>query len=929
MGLVNKIFGTYSERQIKKLEKTLHQIEALAPSYAAMTNEELSGTTDRLKARLAAGETLDDILPDAYAAIREADDRVLGKRPFYVQLIGGIILHQGRIAEMKTGEGKTLVATMPAYLNALNGKGVHIVTVNDYLARRDSEEMGRVYEFMGLKTGLVVHGLSTEQKQAAYNADITYGTNNEFGFDYLRDNMAIYKNRMMQREHVFAIVDEVDSILIDEARTPLIISGEGSESTDMYKKVDAFVRRLKKMVVKEIDNKEEQDSIDADYIVDEKANNAVLTPAGAKRAETYFGVENFNDPENITLVHHVNQAIRAHGCMHRDVDYVVNENGVMIVDAFTGRLMPGRRYSDGLHQAIEAKEGVKVEKENKTLATITFQNYFRMYDKLSGMTGTAMTEENEFREIYGLDVVEVPTNMPMIRKDWHDVVYKTIPGKYRAVVEQIKQCHAKGQPVLVGTISIDKSEELSKLLKREGIPHTVLNAKYHAKEAEIVAQAGKLGAVTISTNMAGRGTDIMLGGNPEYMAKAEMRRMEIDEDLIAMATGTREIDDENVQNARQIYAELYRKYKDEIAPEAEKVKEAGGLFILGTERHESRRIDNQLRGRSGRQGDPGESRFFLSLQDDLMRLFGSERVEGVINALGIDEDTPIDAKILSNTIEGAQKRIEDQNFKRRKYVLSYDDVMNQQRTVIYKQRREVLDGEDVSEKIKNMIRTTIGETVERATSGEEPSDWNFGVIRNEYNGLLCSDEDFRYTAEELPKLQRKDLIDELCRRAETLYASKEALFGAEAFREVERAVLLQSVDRSWMEHIEAMDALKESINLQSYAQRDPVVEYRMQGADMFDEMVNEIRDRTVRMILAIFPKAPEVSRVEVAKPITAGFEGAPGSSKTRVTVKKTSEPKGTPVVKGQKVGRNDPCPCGSGKKYKKCCGANQGEGDDE
>ena len=929
MGLVNKIFGTYSERQIKKLEKTLHQIEALAPSYAAMTKEELSGTTDRLKARLAAGETLDDILPDAYAAIREADDRVLGKRPFYVQLIGGIILHQGRIAEMKTGEGKTLVATMPAYLNALNGKGVHIVTVNDYLARRDSEEMGRVYEFMGLKTGLVVHGLSTEQKQAAYNADITYGTNNEFGFDYLRDNMAIYKNRMMQREHVFAIVDEVDSILIDEARTPLIISGEGSESTDMYKKVDAFVRRLKKMVVKEIDNKEEQDSIDADYIVDEKANNAVLTPAGAKRAETYFGVENFNDPENITLVHHVNQAIRAHGCMHRDVDYVVNENGVMIVDAFTGRLMPGRRYSDGLHQAIEAKEGVKVEKENKTLATITFQNYFRMYDKLSGMTGTAMTEENEFREIYGLDVVEVPTNMPMIRKDWHDVVYKTVPGKYRAVVEQIKQCHAKGQPVLVGTISIDKSEELSKLLKREGIPHTVLNAKYHAKEAEIVAQAGKLGAVTISTNMAGRGTDIMLGGNPEYMAKAEMRRMEIDEDLIAMATGTREIDDENVQNARQIYAGLYRKYKEEIAPEAEKVKEAGGLFILGTERHESRRIDNQLRGRSGRQGDPGESRFFLSLQDDLMRLFGSERVEGVINALGIDEDTPIDAKILSNTIEGAQKRIEDQNFKRRKYVLSYDDVMNQQRTVIYKQRREVLDGEDVSEKIKNMIRTTIGETVERATSGEEPSDWNFGVIRNEYNGLLCSDEDFRYTAEELPKLQRKDLIDELCRRAETLYASKEALFGAEAFREVERAVLLQSVDRSWMEHIEAMDALKESINLQSYAQRDPVVEYRMQGADMFDEMVNEIRDRTVRMILAIFPKAPEVSRVEVAKPITAGFEGAPGSSKTRVTVKKTSEPKGTPVVKGQKVGRNDPCPCGSGKKYKKCCGANQGEGDDE
>ena len=918
------LFGSYSEKQIKKINKTVNQIEALAPKYAEMSNAELSGVTAKLKERLANGETLDDILPDAFAAIREADDRVLGKRPFRVQLIGGIILHQGRIAEMKTGEGKTLVATMPAYLNALTGEGVHIVTVNDYLARRDSEEMGRVYEFMGLTTGLVVHGIDTKGKQAAYNSDITYGTNNEFGFDYLRDNMALYKSNMMQRGHIFAIVDEVDSILIDEARTPLIISGEGSESTDMYTKVDAFVRKLKKLVVKEVDNKEAQDSIDADYIVDEKANNTVLTPKGAARAEEYFGLENYNDPENATLVHHVNQAIKAHGNMHRDVDYVVNENGVMIVDAFTGRLMPGRRYSNGLHQAIEAKEGVKIEKENRTLASITFQNYFRMYRKLSGMTGTAMTEENEFREIYALDVVEVPTNKPMIRNDRSDVVYKTVKGKYNAVISQIKECHEKGQPVLVGTVSIDKSEFLSALLKREKIPHTVLNAKYHAKEAEIIAQAGKLGAVTISTNMAGRGTDIMLGGNPEYMSKNEMRSMGIDDALIAQATGTRDIDDENVKAARRIFNELYEKHKAEIAPEAEKVKAAGGLFILGTERHESRRIDNQLRGRSGRQGDPGESRFFLSLEDDLMRLFGSERISGVIGALGLDEDTPIDAKILSNSIESAQKRIEDQNFKRRKHVLAYDDVMNQQRTVIYKQRHEVLNGEDVSAKIKNMLMTTVQDSVDRATAAESPAEWNLSALRNEYNHLLCDENDFNYTPEELSKLKKDDISDFLCERAEKLYAEKEALFGADVFREVERAVLLQSVDRSWMEHIEAMDDLKGSINLQAYAQRDPVTEYRMQGADMFDEMVSEIRERAVRQILSVVPRVEGVKRVEVAKVTGEGFEGANKPQK-RVRVTSSGQaPAQAPVVKGTKVGRNDPCPCGSGKKFKKCCGANQG-----
>ena len=912
MGLFDKIFGTYSDRQLKKLEKYVDYIESLAPKYEQMSNEELSATTEVLRNRLENGETLEDIMADAYAAIREADYRILGKRPFRVQIIGGIILHQGRIAEMKTGEGKTLVATMPAYLNALSGKGVHVVTVNDYLARRDSEEMGRVYEFMGLSTGLVVHGLTPDQKKAAYMADITYGTNNEFGFDYLRDNMVVYKERMVQRGHNFAIVDEVDSILIDEARTPLIISGAGEKSTDMYDRADGFARKLKKYVIKEMDTKESYDDVDADYIVDEKANNAILTPSGAKKAEEYFGLENLSDAANSEISHHINQAIRAHGIMKRDVDYVVNDQGVMIVDAFTGRLMPGRRYSNGLHQAIEAKEGVKIEKENKTLATITFQNYFRMYSKLSGMTGTALTEENEFREIYNLDVVEIPTNKPMVREDHDDTVYKTVDAKYSAVVRQIIECHEKGQPVLVGTVSIDKSEELSRRLKREGIKHTVLNAKYHDREAEIVAQAGKLGAVTISTNMAGRGTDIMLGGNPEYMAKKEMRKMEIDEELIAMATGTAEIDNDEVKEARRIFGELYEKFKAEIAPEAEAVRAAGGLFILGTERHESRRIDNQLRGRSGRQGDPGESRFYLSLQDDLMRLFGSERLIGIVERMGLPDDTPIDAKILSNTIESAQKKIEDQNFKRRKYVLTYDDVMNQQRNVIYKQRNDVLNGEDISETVKKMIEATIVSNVETFAHGDDHTLWDLNGLRETYRGLLTTADDFKYSDTELKRIKTEDICDELCDRAMKLYAEKEETIGADRFREIERAILLQNVDRNWMDHIDAMEDLKDSIRLQAYAQRDPVNEYRIQGADMFDAMVDDIRDRTTRMVLSVTAVTPEVKRVQIAKPLTEGFEGNGEKAPKKVSVVKKAE---------DSVGRNDLCPCGSGKKYKKCCGS--------
>ena len=910
MGLMDKLFGSYSERQLKKIEKVADYIDSLGEKYKAMTNAELSATTAVLKQRLADGETLDDILPDAFAAIREADERILGKRPFRVQVIGGIILHQGRIAEMKTGEGKTLSATMPAYLNALSGKGVHIVTVNDYLARRDAEENGRVFEFMGLTTGLVVHGLSHEEKKQAYESDVTYGTNNEYGFDYLRDNMVVYKERMVQRGHNFAIVDEVDSILIDEARTPLIISGAGEKSTDMYDRADALARGMRKYVIKEMDTKESYDDLDADYIVDEKGNNAVLTPKGAAKAEQFFGVDNLSDRENSEIAHHVNQAIRAHGIMKRDVDYVVNEHGVMIVDSFTGRLMPGRRYSNGLHQAIEAKEGVKVEKENKTLATITFQNYFRMYDKLSGMTGTALTEEMEFNEIYNLDVVEIPTNKPMIRVDHPDSVYKNISGKYDAVVAQVVECHKKGQPVLVGTVSIDKSEELSRRLRREGIAHNVLNAKHHDKEAEIVAQAGKLGAVTISTNMAGRGTDIMLGGNPEFMAKREMRKIEMDEELIAMATGTAEIDDEEVNAARATFRELYNKFKAEIAPEAEQVREAGGLFILGTERHESRRIDNQLRGRSGRQGDPGESRFYLSLEDDLMRLFGSDRLIGLVDRLGLPDDMPIDAKILSNQIENAQKRIEDQNFKRRKYVLTYDDVMNQQRNVIYKQRNDVLEDNDISDTVVKMIMSNVTETAERFMAGAESETYDMVGLREHYKGLLF--EEGEYSADELSALGKEGVLDLLCSKAQDIYNEKVELVGEERFREIEKAILLQNVDRSWMEHIDAMEDLKDSIRLQSYAQRDPVTEYRIQGADMFDAMVEEIREKTARMILSVTIKTQEVKRVQVANPISEGFDGeGRGQKKVKIASRK----------KEQAPGRNDPCPCGSGKKYKMCCGA--------
>ena len=915
MGLGSKLFGTYSERQIKKIEKIADKIEALADKYSAMNDEELKGTTEILKNRLNSGETLDDILPDAFAAVREADWRVLGKRPFHVQLLGGIILHQGRIAEMKTGEGKTLVATLPAYLNALAGNGVHIVTVNDYLARRDSEEMGRVYGFMGLSTGLVVHGMTNEEKQVAYNADITYGTNNEFGFDYLRDNMVVYKEKMVQRGHAFAIVDEVDSILVDEARTPLIISGAGDEPTDMYERADRFARTLKKHVIKEFDTKVDHDDIEADYIVDEKARNTILTPRGAKKAEAFFGVETFTDSENADLMHYVNQAIKAHGVMFRDQQYVVTDKGVIIVDEFTGRMMPGRRYSDGLHQAIEAKEGVKIEKENKTLATITFQNYFRMYKKLSGMTGTALTEESEFKEIYQLDVVEVPTNKPMIRKDHPDSVYKTVNGKYNAVIRQIRECHDKGQPVLVGTVSIEKSEELSRRLMAAGIKHTVLNAKYHDKEAEIVAEAGKRGAVTISTNMAGRGTDIMLGGNPEFLAKKDMRAQGIPDEIIAEANGTSDTDNEEIIAARKLFAELYEKHKAEIAPEADEVRAAGGLFILGTERHESRRIDNQLRGRSGRQGDPGESRFYLSLEDDLMRLFGSDRIIGLVERIGLDENTPIDAKMLSNSIEGAQKKIEDNNFKRRKYVLSYDDVMNQQRTIIYNQRRDVLDGgDDIENTIKRMMTSNIRECVAAHTADESASEWSFDSLRANL-AFICNEDDFNYTEDELKKLRREDIEEMLVDRALNKYAEKEEHFGRDTFLEVQRSILLRNVDTAWMEHIDTMDDLKGMINLQSYAQRDPVTEYRITSGDMFDAMVSEIRDKTVRMILSVVPRpTQQIQRVQVANPISAGFAGSAQQGAKKVTIRKKPD---------QDVKRNDPCPCGSGKKYKNCCGAPQ------
>ena len=913
MGLFSKIFGTYSDRQIKKITPIVNRVEALGEDYRALSDSEMRAKTDEFKERLNNGATLDDILPEAFALVREAADRVLGKRPFRVQIMCGILLHQGRIAEMKTGEGKTLVAVMPSYLNALTGNGVHVVTVNEYLARLGCEEMGRVHEFLGLSTGLVIHDQTREEKIKAYKCDITYGTNNEFGFDYLRDNMVIYKNDMAQRGHVFAIVDEVDSILIDEARTPLIISGAGQKSTDLYDRADALVSKFRKFVIKELDKKVEHDDILADYIVDEKAKSATLTKYGIEKAEKFFEIENLSDPENSELYHHIQQAIKAYGVMHRDTDYVIHDGQILIVDAFTGRLMPGRRYSDGLHQAIEAKEKVKIQRENRTIATITFQNYFRMYKKLSGMTGTALSEDAEFREIYDLDVVVVPTNKPMIRKDHNDRIYRTCAGRDRAVIEQIKECHAKGQPVLVGTVSIEKSEAFSKKLKGAGIPHTVLNAKYHAREAEIVAEAGKFGAVTISTNMAGRGTDIMLGGNAEFLAKKKMREDGYEEEMIALATGSSQSVSEEVFAARKVYNELYEKYKTEIEPEAEKVRAAGGLFIIGTERHESRRIDNQLRGRAGRQGDPGESRFFISLQDDLMRLFGGERVGAIVGKLGLDEDTPLELGLLSRQVEHAQMRLEGRNFARRKHVLSYDDVMNQQRNVIYSQRAEVLDGNDLKPKIENMIKNSIRDTVEAYLSASREG-WELEALKGKYVGLLCSQNDF---ADE--GITAQQILDTLTERALSLWASKEELFGIDGARELERVILLRNVDEKWMDHLEAMEDLRESVGLQSYAQRNPISEYRLNGADLFDDMIINIRDDTVRGILSAVPKEKPVQRVQVVKPTEEGFMNF-GQAKERKPVKQTQQP----IRAEQKVGRNELCPCGSGKKYKKCCGANHG-----
>ena len=916
MNVFKKIFGTSSQREVKAILPLVNKIEGLEEEYKALTDAQLQAKTPEFKQRLADGETLDDILPEAFAACREAAWRVLGMRPYRVQLIGGIILHQGRIAEMRTGEGKTLVATLPAYLNALSGKGVHIITVNDYLAKRDSEWMGKVYRFMGLTVGLVIHGVMGQAKKDAYAADITYGTNNEFGFDYLRDNMAIYSSELVQRGHNFAVVDEVDSILIDEARTPLIISGQGEKSTQLYTIVDQFVSRLKCQRIAKVDTKEEEDvNIDADYIVDEKARTATLTARGIQKAEQAFQIENLADPENTTLSHHINQAIKAHGVMKRDIDYVVKEGQVIIVDEFTGRLMFGRRYNEGLHQAIEAKEHVEVANESKTLATITFQNYFRLYDKLSGMTGTAMTEEEEFGTIYELDIVEIPTNRPVQRIDHHDVVYKNEAGKLRAIVRQIEECHEKGQPVLVGTVSIEKSEQLSDMLQRKGIKHNVLNAKNHEKEAEIVAQAGKLGAVTVATNMAGRGTDIMLGGNAEYLAKADLRKSGMSDGLIAEATGYAETDDQEILNARQQYAQAEAKYKDEIRAEADKVREVGGLFILGTERHESRRIDNQLRGRAGRQGDPGESRFYLSLEDDIMRLFGSERVMGMMEKLGVDEDTPIDAKILSNAIENAQKQVESRNFQTRKTVLEYDDVMNTQRKVIYEQRRKVLDGENLKESVQAMLSTVISTEVQ-AHMGElkhmDAENWR--EVCAQFRGLFLRPDEFKFTDEELQQYDAQALTDLLQERASDIYARKEAELGEPLMRELERVMMLRVVDEYWMDNIDAMQELRQGIGLRAYGQNDPVVAYKKEGYEMFESMIAAIQAETIRRIFLarVQVGATTVKRERVAK-VTGESAGSDG------TVKKQ------PVKKGQKVGRNDPCPCGSGKKYKKCCGMHEDE----
>lgn len=907
MGLIEKIFGNYSKKELKRIEPIKNQVLELEAKYQPMPDKELREQTDILKNKLSDGmTTLDDVLPDALAVCREAAFRVLGKKPYPVQIIGAIVLHQGRIAEMKTGEGKTLVACLAAYANSLNGKGVHVVTVNDYLAKFQSEEMGKVFRFLGQSIGVVLAGMTKEEKRAAYNADITYGTNNEFGFDYLRDNMVIYKKDKVQREHTFAIVDEVDSILIDEARTPLIISGPGDKSTDLYKVADQFAKSLKPVTVVEMDDKADNDQLDGDYIIDEKARTATLTKSGVKKAERAFNVINLMDAENMTLLHHINQAIKANGTMRRDIDYVVKDGEVLIVDEFTGRTMIGRRFNDGLHQAIEAKEGVKIERESKTIATITYQNYFRLYGKLSGMTGTALTEEDEFREIYKLDVIEIPTNKPVIREDHSDVVYKTEKGKFNAVIEQIIKCHEKGQPVLVGTVSIEKSEYLSRLLKNKGIKHEVLNAKYHDKEAQIVAQAGKFGAITIATNMAGRGTDIMLGGNAEYLATAQMRKMEIPEEVIVEATGFAETDDEAVLEARKTYKELYAKYSAEVAEKAKDVVNAGGLFIIGTERHEARRIDNQLRGRSGRQGDPGESQFYLSLEDDLMRIFGGDRITNMMEALNVDENTPIQSKMLTNVIESSQKKIEGRNFNIRKNVLNYDDVMNTQREIIYGQRQKVLNGEDIHEYILTMIHDFVDNCVNMYLFDDEiHDDWNLEGLKDHLAGIITVEDDFKYNAQELDEITKEDITKMLNERAESIYKKRETDLGKELLREIERVVLLKVVDSKWMAHIDDMDELKKGIGLRSYGQKNPVVEYRMEGFDMFDAMIDAIREDTVRMLFTIkVQKAePAPKREQVLKP-----DAGSSQSITR---------------KSKKVGPNEPCPCGSGKKYKKCCGANR------
>ncbi len=914
MGILDSIFGTYSKKELSRIEPLKQKVLDLEDEYKAMSEQTLKSQTQILKDRLENGETLDDILPEALAICREAADRVLGKRPFPVQIIGAIVLHQGRIAEMRTGEGKTLVACLAAYLNALDGKGVHVVTVNDYLAKFQSEEMGKVYRYLGLSIGVILHGLDNDERRAAYNSDITYATNNELGFDYLRDNMVTYKEERVQRGQNFGIVDEVDSILIDEARTPLIISGRGDKSTDLYTIADRFAKSLTFKKVVELDDKADQDETndDCDYIIDEKAKTATITRQGVKKAEKAFNVINLMDADNMTLLHHINQAIKANGVMHSDIDYVVNDGEVIIVDEFTGRLMLGRRFNDGLHQAIEAKEGVEVAHESRTLATVTFQNFFRLYSKLSGMTGTAMTEEDEFREIYKLDVIEVPTNRPVVRIDQPDVVYKTEKGKFMAAIEQIIECNKKGQPVLVGTISIEKSELLSEMLKRRGIKHNVLNAKQHAREAEIVAQAGKFEAVTIATNMAGRGTDIMLGGNAEFSAKAEMRKMEIPDEIIAEAIGFAETDNEEILAARDTYQKLYNKYKAEVEEKAKAVREAGGLFILGTERHESRRIDNQLRGRAGRQGDPGESRFFISLEDDLMRLFGGDKLQGMMTTLNVEEDMPIESKVLSKVIESSQKKIEGRNFSIRKNVLNYDDVMSTQREIIYKQRAMVLDGEDIHDFIIKMIKDLISETVLNYLLEEHiHDDWNLKGLRDHFMGVLTVDTDFNYTTDELANITRDEIIEKLTTRALAYYDSREESFGKDLLREIERVVLLKVVDTKWMAHIDDMEELKKGIGLRAYGQKNPVVEYRYEGFDMFDAMVEAIREDTVRMMFTVqvtSDKEPP-KREQVAKP----DEPNAGSSDGSVPAQRTSH----------KVGRNDPCPCGSGKKYKKCCGANE------